>query len=148
MTQAALLNLNDALDLIGDSLPMVPAMQPTPDTPCPIDRILAKLQSQRLERQRVPVNRRGEFRFPFPSLIRVIPVDRHGKEQGEPLVVVGKHLSKSGLGFFHEKPLPYRNVVAEFQESDTPVRVLMDLLWCRFRRECWYESGGKFLRTI
>ena len=53
--------------------------------------------------------RRIDQRFPFPQLLYLTPVGGDGiSPAGDPVVVVGKHLSERGLGFFYQQPLPYR----------------------------------------
>ena len=68
--------------------------------------------------------------------------------EGESLVVVGKHLSERGLGFYHPKPLPYRRVIASLESNGLWLGFLIDLKWCRFTRQGWYESGGRFLEVV
>ncbi|NLX94738.1 MAG: hypothetical protein GXY83_01040 [Rhodopirellula sp.] len=96
------------------------------------------------------VERRSENRYPFPYLVRLTPVGPDGlASQGEPVVVVGKHLSERGLGFYHPKPIAHRRMIASLEVSGgSPVALLIDLTWCRFTRHGWYESGGKFLQAI
>ncbi len=96
------------------------------------------------------VERRGEQRYPYPFLIHLTPVAADGiSPEGERVVVVGKHLSERGLGFYHPKPLPHRHMIAFLQASGgTRLAFLIDLNWCRFTRQGWYESGGRFLRTV
>jgi hypothetical protein len=94
--------------------------------------------------------RRGDRRYPFPYLVQLIPLDEDDQTLlGEPIVVVGKHISERGLGFYHPKPLPHRRMIASL-ETATGVRVgfLIDLTWCRFTRHGWYESGGRFLQVV
>jgi len=96
------------------------------------------------------IERRGEQRYPYPYLIRLFPVapDRLSP-QGEGIVAVGKHISERGLGLYHPKPLPYRRMIVCFQsDSGRQVAFLIDLKWCRFTKQGWYESGGRFLRTV
>jgi hypothetical protein len=94
--------------------------------------------------------RRREGRYPFPHLIYLTPVGKDGiTPEGETLVVVGKQLSERGLGFYHPKPLPYRRMVASLEAADGHcVAFLVDLNWCRFTRQGWYESGGRFLQAV
>jgi hypothetical protein len=95
------------------------------------------------------VERRRETRYPFPFLIYLTPVDDNGVSCGENIVVVGKHISERGLGFFHAKPLPHRRVIASLERPhDGWYAFLMDLGWCRFTRQGWYESGGRFLEAV
>ncbi|MCA9246178.1 MAG: hypothetical protein KDA42_03655 [Planctomycetales bacterium] len=103
-----------------------------------------------LYRRQSRIERRNDNRFPFPALVELTPVD--GKSLapvGETLVVVGKDLSEHGFGFFHATPLPFRHaIVAIDTEQNEPLRILIDLSWCRFTRRGWYENGGRFLRVI
>jgi len=96
-----------------------------------------------------PVERRSQTRYPFPYLIHLTPVGDDGRSPiGSGMVVVGKHLSEKGLGFYHPQPLPHRRMIASFEAvAGRPMAFLIDLNWCRFTRQGWYESGGKFIDT-
>jgi hypothetical protein len=96
------------------------------------------------------VERRRERRYPYPYLIHLTPVAKDGETpHGESLVVVGKHLSDQGLGFYHPKPISHRRMIATLEIVDgRPVAFLIDLNWCRFTKQGWYESGGRFLRAV
>ena len=95
------------------------------------------------------IERRDRRRYPYPYLVHLTPVGDDGvTPQGETLVVVGKHLSEQGLGFYHSGPLPYRRMIASFESSDgTRLGLLLDVTWCRFLKQGWYESGGRFLQA-
>jgi len=55
------------------------------------------------------LERRRDTRYPFPYLVHLMPVGADGvTPEGETIVVVGKHLSECGLGFYHPKLLPCR----------------------------------------
>jgi hypothetical protein len=88
--------------------------------------------------------------LPYPRLLYLTPVAADGVTRaGEPLVVARKHLSERGLGFYHPAPLEHRLVVASLEKApDEWVHLLVDVSWCRFRRQGWYESGGRFLRSV
>jgi hypothetical protein len=94
--------------------------------------------------------RRRDQRYPFPYLVHLTPVDADGiTPAGEPVVAVGKHLSEQGLGFYHPKPLPYRRMIVSLETgSGSQVAFLIDLTWCRFTRQKWYESGGRFVQAV
>lgn len=94
--------------------------------------------------------RRFDQRYPFPHLIHLTPVHADDTPiQQEMIVVVGKDISARGLGFFHTRPLPYRRMIVSFEIGEGAwVRFLIDLTWCRFTRDGWYESGGRFLRAV
>ena len=92
--------------------------------------------------------RRHENRYPFPYLVQLTPVgDDSVTPRGDTVVVVGKHLSERGLGFYHARPLPQRRMIASLEAGNGRwIRFLIDLSWCRFIKQGWYESGGRFLR--
>ena len=96
------------------------------------------------------VERRRENRYPFPFLVHLTPVDDDGQpSKTETIVVVGKHLSERGLGFYHPKPLPYRRMIVSLESSGGQwLGFLIDLSWCRFTKQGWYESGGRFIRSV
>jgi hypothetical protein len=94
--------------------------------------------------------RRHDNRYPFPSLIHLTPVGSDGvTPEGKTVVVVGKHISEQGCGFFHPAPLPYRRMIASVETRNGEwLAFLIDLSWCRFTKDGWYESGGRFLQTV
>ena len=96
------------------------------------------------------VERRHETRYPFPFLIHLTPIgDEDLTPCGGNIVVVGKHVSEKGLGFYHPAPLPYRRVIASLEGPRQGwYAFLLDLRWCRFTRQGWYESGGRFLEAV
>ena len=96
-----------------------------------------------------PIERRGRRRYPYPYLVHLTPVAEDGlTPQGDPVVAVGKHLSEQGLGFYHTGPLPYRRMIASLETpGGTRLDFLIDLTWCRFLKQGWYESGGRFLQS-
>jgi hypothetical protein len=96
------------------------------------------------------VERRRDWRYPYPYLAYLTPVGADGvTPQGEPVVVVGKHLSEHGFGFYHREPLPYRRMIVSLEAAGgARLGFLIDLSWCRFTRQGWYESGGRFLQAV
>jgi hypothetical protein len=96
------------------------------------------------------VERRREQRFPFPRLIQLTPVSADcARRLGPSVTAAGKQLSESGLSFFHPEPLAFRWVVASFEKGNGRwIGFLLDVDWCRFTRQGWYESGGKFIRAV
>jgi hypothetical protein len=95
------------------------------------------------------LERRREMRYPFPHLVHLTPIGEDGSTPcGESLTVVGKHISQRGLGFYHPKPLPYRRMIASLESGSGWLGFLIDLTWCRFTRQGWYESGGRFLQAV
>jgi hypothetical protein len=95
------------------------------------------------------LERRSESRYPFPYLIHLTAVADDGvTPQGESIAVVGKHLSERGLGFYHPKPLPYRRMIVSLECHGHWVGFLIDIRWCRFTKQGWYESGGRFIQPV
>ena len=94
--------------------------------------------------------RRRDSRYPFPCLVHLTPVGRDGvTPEGETVVVVGKHLSEHGFGFYHPSPLPHRRMIASLEGNKGHwFGFLIDLNWCRFTKDGWYESGGRFLQAV
>jgi hypothetical protein len=96
------------------------------------------------------LDRRRDRRYPYPHLIRLLPVAADGiTPAGPAFVAVGKHLSERGLGFYHVEPLPYRRMIATLESvQGGHLSLLVDLNWCRFTEQGWYESGGRFLEVV
>lgn len=96
------------------------------------------------------VERRRDVRYPFPFLLTLTPLGPQGHEPaGEDVVVAGKHLSERGLGFFHPGPLPHRRVLVRVSAPGRrALRCVLDVSWCRFMNQGWYESGGRFLEVL
>jgi len=94
--------------------------------------------------------RRQDQRYPFPFLVRLNRVAADGQTPTEEsIVVVGKHISESGFGFYHFQPLTDRRMIASFETpSGQWIAFLLDIRWCRFTQQGWYESGGRFLRAV
>jgi hypothetical protein len=94
--------------------------------------------------------RRRDTRYPFPCLVHLTPVGSDGfTPEGATLVVVGRHLSEHGFGFYHQQPLPYRRVIASLENGRGQwFGFLLHLNWCRFTKDGWYESGGRFLQAV
>ncbi|MHB8897630.1 MAG: hypothetical protein ACYC6Y_02665 [Thermoguttaceae bacterium] len=96
------------------------------------------------------IDRRRERRYPYPYLVRLLPVDADGTVlHCEAVVAVGKHLSDRGIGFYHPKPLPHRLMIVVLESADGTISpFVVDLGWCRFTHQGWYESGGKFVDVL
>lgn len=122
------------------------AIQPSPDGVN--DQVVSVLKS--LYPNHDVIERRSEQRYPFPYLIHLTPVGEDGiTPDGETSVVVGKQISSHGLGFFHPKPLPYRRMIVSIEGGEGNwLGFLIDLTWCRFTKQGWYESGGRFTQSV
>ena len=96
------------------------------------------------------IERRRDARYPFPCLVHLTPVADDGfTPLDETVVVVGRHLSEHGLGFYHQIPLPHRRMIASLEVGKGRwFGFLIDLSWCRFTKDGWYESGGRFLQAV
>jgi hypothetical protein len=94
--------------------------------------------------------RRDGARFPYPRLIRLLPLATDDQPTSRtPTTVVGKHLSEDGLGFFHTQPLLDRHMLAQLELPGGGMATFeIALRWCRFIRDGWYESGAKLVRVV
>lgn len=92
-------------------------------------------------------DRRRDQRYPYPSLLYLTPVDRSGRPLTEQtVVVVGKTLTERGLDFFHQQPIPHRRVIVTLEApGGYAASFLVDLTWCRYTKQGWYDNGGRFL---
>ena len=124
-------------------------LRPAPASETPLRDQVRRFLGQLLNRA-VPQERRKYGRMPFPMLVRLTPVNPHSLEPlCDPIVVVGKNLSEEGLGFYHQQPLPYRRAVVTLEDNaGRSVSLLIDLSWCRFTHQGWYDSGGRFLEIV
>ncbi len=106
-----------------------------------ISRILPK---------KITNERRRDFRYPYPHLVYLTPIDASGQPLNEEsTVVVGKNITERGIDFFHREALPYRRVILTLEAEDgTRASVVTDLLWTRFTRQGWYDNGGRFLQIL
>ena len=92
--------------------------------------------------------RRKEERKSFPYLINFMPVLQDSTfTPDETITVVGRDISSAGLRFYHTAPLPFRQTIVSLPWSRT-TGLLLELKWCRFIRNGWYESGGTFLGIV
>ena len=134
------------------TLGVPPASPPIDRSPLPEDDVRVQVWGilGGLYRQNSAPEQRGEARYPYPYLVHLTPVEEDGVTPcGEPVVVVGKHLSERGFGFYHPKPLPYRRMIVSLETAGgTKLGFLIELSWCRFTRHGWYESGGRFRQTV
>jgi len=110
---------------------------------------VAHLLSRLFPQGQLPERRQNQ-RHPFPYLVRLNRVASDGQNPTEEsIVVVGKHISESGFGFYHFQPLTDRRMIASFETaSGQRIAFLLDIRWCRFTQQGWYESGGRFLRAV
>ena len=109
-----------------------------------IARLVRKLLANSGQSER-GMERRKEQRFPFFTLLAMTPVDTDLTILGDPILVMGKQISLSGLGFIHTVALPYKDFLVAAADDDLDdVQVLLRSKWCRFVGPGWYESGGQF----
>ena len=142
--------------MISLSLPILPStdgeqalpVQPALLTPHPVRQQVWSLLSGMYPRGQLS-ERRFEPRFPYPHLLYLTSLAKNGVDtQGDSIVVVGKDLSESGMSFFHPRPLADRHMIVSLEAAGSNwLSFLIDISWCRFTRQGWYFSGGRFLET-
>jgi hypothetical protein len=108
-----------------------------------IEALLARLNPG------VTFERRRDDRVAIPVLFRITPLDADRQPlESESTIVVGKNISRRGLSFFHERPLPHRRArITLAQPGLGQFAAEIDIRWCRFTRPGWYESGGRLVRS-
>ena len=114
-----------------------------------IHRRVQRLLDSRLALSK-PEKRRRSERHPFPYLIKLCPVGEDKTEPaGEPMIVVGKQISNTGFGFYHQEPIAFRNAIASLPTRNGHwLSFLVELTWCRFTELGWYDNGGRFLQVV
>ena len=103
----------------------------------------------RAHTDRPAVERRAHVRRPYSKLITLRPVNKSALESlGDPVSVISKEISAGGIGFFHQKVIPFRFVLMPVELDGSSTWLLTRLRWCRFLQPGWYESGGQFVKTV
>jgi len=98
----------------------------------------------------IVAERRREERRACDVLAKLIPLDKQGQAiAGAPLTVRVRDISQHGVGISHSDPMAHRMALIEFETwADGPVRLVVRLKWCRFKKTDVYESGGQILRVL
>ncbi len=133
---------------IGFQDPLASPLQAWPSDP-QIRTQVAHLLDGLVSQEHWP-ERRQEQRYPFPYLVQLTRLAADGlSPTDQSIVVVGKHISAVGFGFYHFHPLADRRMIASFETASGQwIAFLLDIRWCRFTEHGWYESGGRFLRAV
>ena len=94
--------------------------------------------------------RRHDDRTAIPVLFRLTPLDAdHQPIENQAATVIGKNISRRGLSFYHEWPMPHRRAFIELAHPALGCFAAeIDVSWCRFTKPGWYESGGRLIRCI
>lgn len=95
-------------------------------------------------------DRRRDRRYPYSQWITLYPLNPdYSPRDGGPLTVLGKDISEGGLSFYHTAAVPFRHAIADLvTPGGSRLALLVDLKWCRFTSQGWYENGGRFLQVI
>lgn len=95
-------------------------------------------------------DRRREHRIPCDLAATLVPLDEQGSNlAGESLGVRIKDVSQHGVGVGHVEPMPHCLVLLAFTTAGgEPVRLVVRLKWCRFKRTSGYVSGGQMVRVL
>jgi len=107
-----------------------------------VEALLARLNPQ------VLLERRRDERVAIPVLFQLVPLDADRQPmEADATYVVGKNISRRGLSFFHDRPIPYRRALVSLDHPGLGrFTAEIDVSWCRFARPGWYESGGRLIR--
>jgi hypothetical protein len=98
----------------------------------------------------VTIDRRADARVALPVLLQLVPLDDEWQPiAAETITVAGKNISRRGISFYHDRPLPYRRAVISVAHPELgDFAAEIDLNWCRFTSPGWYESGGWLVRSL
>jgi hypothetical protein len=109
-----------------------------------IEVLVAQLNPQ------IAIERRHDQRFPLPVLLKLTPIGaNHRVQPDRAAIVLGKDVSRSGMSFFHERPLHYRWAIVSLEHPDFGwFAAEIDIHWCRFTKPGWYISGGRLLVEV
>jgi hypothetical protein len=137
------------------SEPVVPSAERAPTAPASppedghIDTLLRALTAS-WRPVSIVAERRREQRRPCDLAAVLVPLDKQGKAfAAPPLKVRIKDVSQHGVGISHSEPMAHRVALIEFEtRADGPLRLVVRLKWCRFKRSDLYESGGQILRVL
>ena len=98
------MNLAHGPAIAGDSARTTLAIQ--------IEALLLRLNPS------VALDRRRDDRVAIPVVFRLTPLDADRQPvECETAFVVGKNLSRRGLSFFHERPIPYRRALDRIRSA-------------------------------
>lgn len=91
-------------------------------------------------------------RVAYTKPLLITPLDDvSGRPCERAFVARARDVSLSGVSFCHAQPLASRRVIVRFRAEDrsgASAGILAMLRWCRFRRDGFYQSGGKFVRCV
>jgi hypothetical protein len=109
-----------------------------------VESLLARLHPE------VTLERRRDARLAVPVLFRLTPLDEIRQPiKDQSVTVVGKDISRRGVSFYHDRPLPYRRALISAEHpSLEEFTAEIDVTWCRFTKPGWYESGGRLVAAI
>jgi hypothetical protein len=95
----------------------------------------------------VSFERRRDDRLAIPILFHLTPLDDDRQLiESAAVTVVGKNISRRGMSFYHEHPMPYRRALISAQHPElSDFSAEIDITWCRFTKPGWYESGGRLV---
>ncbi|MBX3444870.1 MAG: hypothetical protein KF774_20890 [Planctomyces sp.] len=108
----------------------------------------AQLRRRQLQR---PNDRREENRTGICVPVDLIPVravDERLVIAGPPIAGVTRDLASHGAGLRHDRPIPTRFAVAEFDVFGEPVRLLIELRWTRDEDVHSFISGGRIVAVV
>ncbi len=90
----------------------------------------------------------GRAAFPYPVHLTPLLVD-HRPDVNQTIIVIGRHLSESGLDFYHHEPVPFRRAIVSLPTDGKEwVSLLFELFWTRYNCHGWYDNGGRFLAVV
>ncbi|QDU90863.1 hypothetical protein Pla175_42760 [Pirellulimonas nuda] len=113
---------------------------------------LADAMERLLGRLRPPgdVDRRCAERYAMPLPLVLTPLDADGNpSEQEAMIVVGRNLSRRGIGFSHSDLLRCRRAVLRLEDALLGrMTVEVEIAWRRFTTQGRYEYGAHVRRLL
>jgi hypothetical protein len=94
--------------------------------------------------------RRLRDRYPICCKMQLVPLDSRGNPLLDELInVFGKDLSRRGISFSHDLPLPFKRCIISFVLGETHQFVVeTEVNWTRPTMIGLYESGCRLIRKV
>lgn len=109
------------------------------------------LPDLRRRRLQCPEDRREEDRTDACLPVDLTPVLADGDTLeiiGPPVAAVTRDLASYGVGLRHDRELPTRFAIAEFDVFGEPVFLLVEFCWTREEDLHSYSSGGRLVAVV
>jgi hypothetical protein len=101
-------------------------------------------------KEMTPDERRLRQRYPIACKMRLMPLDVAGAPVADELLIIfGKDLSRTGICFSHDFPLPHRRLLVSLIDLQMNQFIVeAQVVWTRSTMIGLYESGCRLIRKL